>query len=140
MTEHTKTRDEAFQLQVARASRRLDRRRFIGISSKGVAAAVAMAVLGTKNAGPAFAHGTCYPPGGHYCTGCGADSTCPAAYITCNTSTAYGCGQCIYSSGWWYTGTAPYRHKCRDCRVLYCPCTCAPNYYGLCGCKSTTHY
>lgn len=134
-------RDERFQLAAARSTRRLDRRRFLNLSSKGVAAAVGALVLGVRNAGPAFAHGTCYFPGGRACSGCGASSSCPGGYVTCTTANNLGCTEaCPHAGGWWYTGTAPNRHQCRDCRVLYCPCTCAPNYYGFCGCKSTTHY
>ena len=132
-------RDAALQRLVSRTTRRMGRRSFLQKAAAGVAGGVASVVLGV-DARTAFAHGTCYPPGGRYCSGCAADSTCPQGYITCTPSTGWGCGVCPYTSGWWYTGTSPNRHKCRDCRIHYCPCTCGPNYYGFCGCKSTTHY
>jgi len=135
-------RDEKFQLTTARLARRMNRRSFLRMTSGGIAGGVAAMVLGIKEAKPAFAHSTdiCYPPGGNYCSGCGADSTCPTAYITCTPYEDWCGGLCPYWSGWWYTGTYPNRHKCRDCRVLYCPCSCYPYYHGYCGCKSTLHY
>ncbi len=130
-------RDERFQLGAARLGRRLGRRRFLEKAS-GVAVAVAGIVVGPA-AGKAFAHGTCNPPYGHYCSGCGADSTCPSGYRNCTPSTQ--CSDtCPYTSAWWYTGTSPNRHKCRDCVWnIVGPIACNQTRY-LCGCKSTTHY
>lgn len=132
------SRDERFQLGAAKTTRKIGRRKFFG-KAGGVAAAVATVVVGV-DVGPAFAHGTCYPPYGRYCTGCGASSTCRSTYATCTPTTDRGCnGVCPYTSGWWYTGTSPNRHRCRDCIWNGIgPMPCNGNY--ICGCKSTTHY
>ncbi|GLW96542.1 hypothetical protein Misp02_06290 [Microtetraspora sp. NBRC 16547] len=131
------SRDEKFQLGAARLTRRIGRRKFLGRSG-AVAAAIAGFVVGV-DAGPAFAHGTCSPPHGAYCRGCAASSECPTGFVTCTPSYNRGCGLCPYSSGWWYTGTSPNRHKCRDCiSSIYGPIGCSATWH--CGCKSTTHY
>jgi hypothetical protein len=131
------SRDEKFQLGAAKATRRIGRRKFLGKSGT-VAAAVASIVMGV-NARPAFAHGTCAPPYGRYCSGCGASSSCPSGKATCTPGYDRGCNVCPYSTGWWYTGTAPNRHRCRDCiSNIIGPIACNGTY--VCGCKSTTHY
>ncbi|GII91966.1 hypothetical protein [Sinosporangium siamense] len=133
----TLSRDEKFQLGTAKAARRFGRRGFLG-KTGAFAAAVAGVVVGV-DVRPALAHGTCYPPQSTYCSGCAADSSCPSGFATCTPTYDRGCGQCPYSSGWWYTGTAPNRHRCRDCiSSIFGPIPCTGAYH--CGCKSTIHY
>lgn len=138
---HPTDRDEAVLSFIGRTTRRVSRRHLLQRGTAGLAGAVATLLLG-NSARTVFAHQNdlCYFP--HLCSGCGASSSCPTGYITCTPAQGLGCNPavCTHTSGWWYVGTSPNRHRCRDCRYQYCPCTCAPNYYGFCGCISTTHY
>lgn len=142
----TKTRDERTTESIGRVTSRLSRRSFLSKTGGVLAAGFATALFGPLGEpGVAFASTyACSPPCGRYCSGCSAYADCPTGYINCTTSdpfdTAHRC--CTYSSGWWYTaGAAGARHKCRDCRVLYCPCCCSSGCCGgFCGCRSTVHY
>ncbi|HEX6289736.1 MAG TPA: hypothetical protein VFZ66_11125 [Herpetosiphonaceae bacterium] len=141
-------KDLEIQAKVGAFARKMGRRNFLSRGAAAVAGMIAAAVIGKmEGTETAFADSApCYPPYGVYCSGCGADSTCPSYYSTCTTSNDVcsdgtrltSSGQCIYSIGWWYTSSPiGQRHKCRDC-IRSGPILCKGGNY--CGCRSTLHY
>jgi hypothetical protein len=149
----TKTRDDWAKAVIARSQSRWSRRAVLERSGGVLAAAFATVVLGPLgDNSEAFAESsTCDPPcsaPGHpvYCSGCSASGNCPSGFINCTNKTPYEKGPngqcCPWSSGWWYTsGKKGKRHKCRDCRVAYCPCCCSDTCCaGFCGCRSRHTY
>jgi hypothetical protein len=142
-------RDERLTLAIGRTTTRLSRRSFIAKATAAMAGGVAAVVYGPlAGKESAFASTfTCSPPCGGYCSGCSSSADCPAGHVNCTSSDSFGGlltghGCCTYASGWWYTaGAAGARHKCRDCRVTFCPCCCTSGCCsGFCGCRSTIHF
>ena len=133
--------DHKAQRSVASVTRRLHRREFLSRAAGAVAGGVATVVIGPGAVRTAFASSyTCNPPCGVFCSGCSAGGGCPGSMVDCTPSNSGCSGLCPYASAWWYTaGSVGNRHLCRDCRP-FGPFLCACPSYGLCGCRSTTHY
>lgn len=142
-----RTADQEVQRRIASAARGLNRRSFLHRAAGVTATAVASVVLGPlggKEQVLAHSGYPCYFPCGAPCGGCAAGSGCPSGYQNCYKGDHFDPNEncCIYGDSWWYSGGGVgNRHKCRDCRIIYCPCCCTSSCCsGFCGCRSTTHY
>jgi hypothetical protein len=141
-----KTRDDWLTEAIGRTTSRLSRRSVLAKGGGFIATAFATAVLGPLNGkDEAFAAiSTCHPPCGEYCSGCTRAGGCPSCMVNCTSSDPFGRGTrcCPHASGWWYTRSAKgTRVLCRDCRVMYGPCSCTKEWCeGFCGCRSTIRY
>lgn len=146
--------DESTQEKISDLSRKMTRRTFLNKFAQSVAGLLAIVLIKPIHGlgDVAFAAGSCYPPHGQYCSGCGASGSCPSGYSTCTSSNGIsGCtGLCPYTSGWWYTSDpVGQRAKCQDCKTNsfgppsggdWCDAGAKVGGYVLCGCKSTTLY
>lgn len=139
-----RARNHKVQNMAARLSRGITRRKFISGASAFATGSFAALLIGREVA-PAVAHTgvNCVFPCGRQCSGCTASAGCPSGYQNCYRNDYFDPNNncCIYTSSYWYAGTYPYRHRCRDCRIVYCPCCCTSTCCaGFCGCRSTNHY
>lgn len=139
-----RSRDDRVAGAVVRGTNEFDRRtalRRFGVLAGATFATGVFGPLRGKDQALASNY-PCYPPCGKLLSGCSAAADCPTGWINCTTSTAYNNGCCIYATGWWYSaGSTGQRHRCRDCRIAYCPCCCTSTCCtGFGACRSTTHY
>lgn len=139
-------RDLAVQDRISSAGRNLSRRGFINRAAGTIAGGLAGALLGPlAGKQEAFASSfPCVPPCNRLLSGCSASAGCPSGWQTCFRPDPFdpNVNCCIYFDSWWYTaGSVGQRHKCRDCRVVTCPCCCNQTCcQGFGGCRSTIHY
>lgn len=148
-------RDENMQARISRATRKINRRTILNQFAQKTAEMLARAFLSPEESlvPGSFAAGPCRPPHGQYCSGCGADASCPSDYVVCTPNTVItDCrGLCPYPSGWWYTSDpVGQRAKCQDCISRYVHPTFDKEgcYQGahidgrfvICACRSTIMY
>jgi|GEM_PF-1546655 len=148
-------KDEEAQAVISRLTRKANRVSSLNRFAQKTAELLARILLRPeeKLVHISFAAGPCRPPHGQYCSGCGADASCPPDYIICTPkSVITDCkGLCPYPSGWWYTSDPPgQRAKCQDCISQYVHpefgmkgCYQGAHIYGryiICACRSTFTY
>lgn len=151
----TVSKDERTQDSISRITRKMTRRTWLNRFSQYLAVSIAKLLIQPQEdiARISFLPGACAPPHGQYCSGCGADGSCPSTYVTCTTNNALqGCrALCPHPSGWWYTSDpVGSRAKCMDCVSQYATSFSSNSLcyrgaqiagqYVICGCKSTIVY
>lgn len=147
--------DEQTQDSISSITRRWTRKTWLNRISQNIALILAKILINPREdvANISFLSGACAPPHGQFCSGCGADGSCPSTYVTCTTNNSLnGCkALCPHPSGWWYTSDpVGLRAKCMDCVSQYVHpysgnTSCykgaqIAGQYVICGCKSTVLY